>query len=237
MKIFTLVFCLFISSLSTSSIFAQTTTSLLEVSKIFEEEDDPYKPLILPSAFIIYGFIGLNSERLRALDFSIREELRYVDRKVSLDDYLEFSPLVAVYGLKMLGGKGKHDLRELSLITGSSMVIMSASVFSIKRLTGIERPDGSEFTSFPSGHTATAFMCAEILSQEYKDESRLYGILGYTAAAATGYLRIYNDKHWFSDVVAGAGFGILSTKLSYYLHKKLQSRISRTKKHLPRYLP
>ena len=231
MKIFTLVFYLLASSTFTNIYFAQTTTSLLEVSKILEEEQDQYRPLILPAAFITYGFIGLNSERLRALDLSIRDELRSVNRKVSLDDYLEFSPLVAVYGLKMLGGKGKHDLRELSLITGSSMVIMSASVFSIKRLTGIERPDGSEFTSFPSGHTATAFMCAEILSQEYKDESRLYGILGYTAAAATGYLRIYNDKHWFSDVVAGAGFGILSTKLSYYLHKKLQSKTTRNSRN------
>ena len=219
MKIITLVFCLF-----TSSIFAQITNSPLE-------KKTTYRTLILPSAFITYGFIALNNERFRTLDLSIRDELRYVDRKNHLDDYLELSPLVAVYGLNLLGKKGVHDIRELSKITGYSMVIMGVSVASIKLLTGKERPDGSAFTSFPSGHTSTAFMCAEILYQEYKDESILYGILGYTAATATGYLRVYNDKHWFSDVVAGAGFGILSTKLSYLLNEKLHSRNKR------RYLP
>jgi len=165
----------------------------------------------------------------------MRDELRYVERKVHLDDYLEFSPLVAVYGLNLLGKKGVHDVKELTKITGYSIVITGVSVASIKLLTGKERPDESDCTSFPSGHTATAFMCAEILYQEYKNESILYGILGYTAAATTGYLRVYNDKHWFSDVVAGAGFGILSTKLSYLLHEKLHSRtLSRNKR---RYLP
>lgn len=223
MKLITLIFCLF-----TSSILSQNTSSPLEKRTSF-------RPLILPSAFITYGFIGLNNERLRGLDVSMRDELRYVERKVHLDDYLEFSPLVAVYGLNLLGKKGVHDVKELTKITGYSIVITGVSVASIKLLTGKERPDESDCTSFPSGHTATAFMCAEILYQEYKDESILYGILGYTAAATTGYLRVYNDKHWFSDVVAGAGFGILSTKLSYLLHEKLHSRtLSRNKR---RYLP
>ena len=223
MKIFTLIFCLF-----TSSVLAQNTSSPLENKTSF-------RPLIVPSAFITYGFIGLNNEKLRGFDLSVRDELRYVKREVHLDDYLEFSPLVAVYGLNLLGKKGVHNLRELTKITGYYIVITGVSVASIKLLTGKERPDGSDFTSFPSGHTATAFMCAEILYQEYKDESILYGILGYTAAATTGYLRVYNDKHWFSDVVAGAGFGILSTKLSYLLHEKLYSRTgSRNKRH---YLP
>jgi hypothetical protein len=230
MKIITLIFCLF-----TGSILAQNTPSPLEVSKNSNnseilEKQTQYRPLILPSAFITYGFIGLHNEKLKALDLSIRDELRYVERKVTLDDYLEYSPLVAVYGLNLLGKKGVHDVRELSKITGYSIVMTGVSVASIKLLTGKERPDGSAFTSFPSGHTATAFMCAEILYQEYKDESILYGIL-----------RIYNDKHWFSDVVAGAGFGILSTKLSYLLHKKLHSRSSKSSRTLSRnkrrYLP
>ena len=238
MKIITLIFYLF-----TCSILAQNTSSPLEVNKNSNnseilEKQTQYRPLILPSAFITYGFIGLNNERIRGIDVSMRDELRYVERKVHLDDYLEFSPLAAVYGLNLLGKKGVHDVKELTKITGYSIVITGVSVASIKLLTGKERPDESDCTSFPSGHTATAFMCAEILYQEYKDESILYGILGYTAAATTGYLRVYNDKHWFSDVVAGAGFGILSTKLSYLLHEKLHSRSSRTtSRNKRRYLP
>ena len=233
---FTLLFCLF-----TSTILAQNTNSILEVSKDANhseilEKQTSYRPLILPSAFVTYGLIGLNNEKFRGLDLSIRDELRYVERKVHLDDYLVFSPLVAVYGLNLLGKKGVHDVKELSKITGYAIVMTGVSVASIKLLTGIERPDGSDFTSFPSGHTATAFMFAEILYQEYKDESILYGILGYTAAATTGYLRVYNDKHWFSDVVAGAGFGILCTKLSYLLNEKIHSRtVSRNKRRDFRY--
>jgi len=57
---------------------------------------------------------------------------------------------------------------------------------------------------------------------EYQDVSPWYGIAGYAAATATGVLRMYNNKHWFNDVVAGAGFGIASTRLAYWLYPKIQ---------------
>jgi membrane-associated phospholipid phosphatase len=44
---------------------------------------------------------------------------------------------------------------------------------------------------------------------------------GYIIAATTGYLRIRNNKHWLSDVVAGAGTGILSTRLVYHFYPKI----------------
>ena len=55
------------------------------------------------------------------------------------------------------------------------------------------------------------------MRQEYKDVSPWYGIAGYVAATTTGALRMFNNKHWFRDVVAGAGFGILSTQVAYVL--------------------
>ena len=114
----------------------------------------------------------------------------------------------------MVGIKGKHNFKERTIILGTSYLIMSASVLSLKSITKVERPDGSAFNSFPSGHTATAFASAELLWQEYKDISIWYGITGYLVAASTGAFRIYNDKHWLTDVVAGAGIGILSTKVA-----------------------
>ncbi|MNL72165.1 hypothetical protein D3C87_1974290 [compost metagenome] len=36
---------------------------------------------------------------------------------------------------------------------------------------------------------------------------------------------MYNNKHWLSDVVAGAGFGILSTKVAYYLYPRLKKLV------------
>ena len=44
-------------------------------------------------------------------------------------------------------------------------------------------------------------------------------------AGGTGILRIYNDKHWLTDVAAGAGIGILSTKLAYWLHPFIQKQL------------
>jgi len=57
---------------------------------------------------------------------------------------------------------------------------------------------------------------------EYKDVSPWYGIAGYAVATTTGLLRMYNNKHWFNDVVAGAGFGIAGTRLAYWLYPKIQ---------------
>jgi membrane-associated phospholipid phosphatase len=107
---------------------------------------------------------------------------------------------------------------------------MGIIVNATKRLTGIERPDGSSKTAFPSGHTATAFMGAEFLYQEYKYESILYGTFGYLIASGTAFLRIYNNRHWFTDVVAGAGVGILSSKIAYWIHPWLKENIFKNKK-------
>src|SRR5690349_22769192 len=52
---------------------------------------------------------------------------------------------------------------------------------------------------------------------------------GYAVAAATGYLRMYNNKHWFSDVMAGAGIGIASTKIAYWLYPALKNTFFKTR--------
>ena len=83
--------------------------------------------------------------------------------------------------------------------------------------------------SFPSGHTAAAFMGAEFLWQEYKDVSPWYGIGGYVIAAGTGALRAWNDKYWVWDVVFGAGLGMLCTKLAYRLYPSVQRKLSKKK--------
>ncbi len=80
------------------------------------------------------------------------------------------------------------------------------------------RPNGNDYQSFPSGHTAEAFLSATFLYEEYKNVSVWYGVGGYLVAGTVGYLRIYNNAHWLHDVVAGAGFGIASTELTYWLY-------------------
>lgn len=102
-------------------------------------------------------------------------------------------------------------------------------ISSTKKITAIERPDGSNLNSFPSGHTATAFMGAEFLYQEYKDVSIWYGISGYLVATGTGFFRMYNNKHWLTDVAAGTGIGILSTKIAYWIHPFIKRTIFKDK--------
>jgi membrane-associated phospholipid phosphatase len=82
----------------------------------------------------------------------------------------------------------------------------------------------SENTQFPSGHTANAFRGAEIVHQELKFSHPILSYSGYVVATGVGLLRIYNKDHFLSEVIAGAGLGILSTKLTYWLFEKIKEK-------------
>jgi len=178
-----------------------------------------YKSLIIPTALIGYGIVGIENDGLKLLNSEIKEEItENIDKKFTIDDISQYAPFLSVYGLNVIGIKGKNNFKDRTIILGTAYLIMGATVNGMKKLIPVERPDGSSKTSFPSGHTATAFMGAEFLYQEYKDVSIWYGISGYVVASGTGFFRLYNNKHWFTDIVAGAGVGILSTKIAYWLH-------------------
>lgn len=74
--------------------------------------------------------------------------------------------------------------------------------------------EGDRYRSFPSGHAAAAFAVASALTAEAKiiwPEAHPYaGPVLYTGATMVGVSRMYNNKHWASDVVAGAGIGVLT---------------------------
>lgn len=181
---------------------------------------------IIPSVFIGYGLVALNEKNLLSeLDRTTKEELQedHPLFAAHADDYMQFAPAAAVYGLHIAGIKGKHSLADAIGLYILSEAIMGGATHSVKSWTHRLRPSGSGFNSFPSGHTANAFASAEFLKQEYKETYPWIGYAGYTVATATGILRMYNNKHWFRDVVAGAGFGILSTKISYLLYPKLKN--------------
>ncbi|WP_298394793.1 phosphatase PAP2 family protein [Flavobacterium sp.] len=189
-----------------------------------------FKQLIIPSVLIGYGVIGIESDQLKLFNTQIKEEVNEdIDEKITIDDFAQYAPALSVYGLNAFGIKGKHNLKDRTIILGTSYLLMSAPILSLKSITKVERPDGSAFNSFPSGHTATAFAGAEFLWQEYKDVSIWYGISGYIIATGTGAFRIYNDKHWLTDVVAGAGIGILSTKVAYWINPWIQEEIFKSK--------
>lgn len=187
--------------------------------------------MVAPTLMVMYGVAGIKNHALKSINAEIKGELvtEYPHAKFKLDNYLIFTPAAAVYGLNALGIKGQHNFRDRTMIYLLSNAFVSVTVFSVKKISHEARPDNSNYLSFPSGHTAMAFAGAEFLRREYKAISPWYGIAGYTMAAATGYLRMYNNKHWLSDVVAGAGVGIASTNLAYWLYPKLQHALFKDK--------
>ena len=191
-----------------------------------------YKALIIPSVLMSYGIIGIESDQLKSFNSQIEEEVtENIDKKITIDDFSQYAPAAAVYALNFSGIKGKNNLRDRSIILGTSYLLMGSSVYVLKNSAKVERPDHSGFNSFPSGHTATAFAGAEFLWQEYKDVSIWYGISGYIVASGTGIFRIYNNKHWLTDVAMGAGIGILSTKVAYWMFPYIDKHIFKSTKN------
>nr|WP_315032646.1 phosphatase PAP2 family protein [uncultured Chryseobacterium sp.] len=141
--------------------------------------------------------------------------------KAKYDDYLQYAPAAAVYGLKLAGVKGRNNLGRATLSYVTSLAIMGILVNSIKYTAKVERPDGSKNNSFPSGHTAMAFTNASFLHKEYGMVNPGYSIAGYGSAALTGLGRNLNNRHWIPDVLAGAGIGIISTELGYFFIDKI----------------
>lgn len=177
-----------------------------------------YKKIIIPAVFVGYGVASLFSEELIELNTSTRYETReHISSGSAIDNYMQYAPAAAVYGLNSFGINGKHNLRDRTILYAGSQLILAAIVMPGKKLIAEERPDGSNRLSFPSGHTATAFSSAQFLFREYQGRNFWLSISGYPIAAATGIYRILNDRHWVGDVVAGAGIGILSTELSYWM--------------------
>ncbi len=181
-------------------------------------------PYIIPAVLAGYGMITLGDNALRRFDSHIKNTIHEAHPRFSsgADDYLLYAPAAAVYGLNAAGLKGKNNFRDRTIIYLISNVIMEIVVYPTKETTHRLRPDGSTYNSFPSGHTAAAFVGAEFFYQEYKDISPWYGVAGYALASTTGTLRMYNNRHWFSDVVAGAGVGIASAKLSYLVYPAIK---------------
>ncbi|WP_264564517.1 phosphatase PAP2 family protein [Flavobacterium sp. N3904] len=216
---FIFIFWLLISS----SLCAQTLDTIkspdtLSVTKKVQELKFNPKQLIIPGALIGFGLIGINSDQIKDFNSEISEEVvEHIDKQITIDDFTQYVPAVSVYALGAFGVKGKNNFKDKSIILATSFLIMTVTVTGLKSITKVERPDGTSNNSFPSGHTATAFMGAEFLYQEYKDVSIWYGVSGYAIATFTGAFRMYNNRHWLTDVAAGAGIGILSAKAGYWL--------------------
>ncbi len=136
--------------------------------------------------------------------------------KHTADDYLQYSPAVVMLGLKAAGVKSRSSWGRMLVSDAFSAGLMAIMANGLKEGLHVRRPDGSNTRSFPSGHTATAFMAATMLTKEYGYKSKWVGFGSYAVASSVGLMRMANNRHWLSDVMVGAGIGVISTELGYF---------------------
>lgn len=214
-----------LSILSFFFILPSSATDTLTVKSNFKASS-----LITPLSLIGAGTLGfVEPVKSACIDIQTCVDSWRGEHFTTVDDYLQYVPLVSVYGLSLLGAEAKHNYVDRTLEVGIAGVAMVGIVGSAKYFIDKERPDGSDLNSFPSGHAAKVFMGAELVRIEYGDDYPWLAVGAYTIATATGALRVYNNHHWISDVIAGAGVGILSARIGYWLlpyTKRVMHRIT-----------
>lgn len=132
------------------------------------------------------------------------------------DDYVQYVPLAAKYIMKASGVKGRTSWGRMVTSDLFAVALMAGSVELLKNTIDMQRPDESTCNSFPSGHTATAFMAATLLCKEYGHISPWISVASYALASSTAMGRQLNSRHWTSDLMVGAGIGVVSAELGYY---------------------
>lgn len=164
----------------------------------------------------VAGIIAKGEKKSFRQNTSENKHTLVTDFKTEIDNYTQFFGPVMATGLKIAGVEGRSDWGRYLASTAMSYGFMALFVNSIKYTAKEMRPDGSTRNSWPSGHTATAFVGATILHKEYGlTRSPWYSVAGYGVATATGVMRVLNNRHWVSDVLSGAGVGIMSGELAY----------------------
>ncbi|HMO63158.1 MAG TPA: phosphatase PAP2 family protein [Ferruginibacter sp.] len=183
-----------------------------------------WKQFIVPGTLITVGAAGAATNW--GIDKTVKNMRNncYPAFNSKLDDYLQFAPLPAVFMLDALGLPAANNWQQQCWLLFKAELMMVLLVDPVKRITGRQRPNGASNRSFPSGHTAQAFLAAHFFHKEFGKNYPWLSAGMYAVATTTGALRVLKNRHWLSDVMAGAGIGILCTELSYLTQRKNKKR-------------
>jgi membrane-associated phospholipid phosphatase len=215
-------------------------------------------PLLSTRERWVLGAVAAGGLAVLPLDRPIAQELReaHVQGVDGVRGAADALNLLGGPGLAMLGvgsyavgrATGSPALTTLGVHTTTAVVAATAVAGVVKGVAGRQRPyvdagdpdlfgagrgfSRSSRTSFPSGHTTAAFALAAAATEEtrhlWPDHVRLVGSLAYGTAGAVGLARVYDGKHWPSDVVVGAGLGTLTGLVtSRYLWRHPHNRLDR----------
>jgi membrane-associated phospholipid phosphatase len=186
-----------------------------------------FKAAVVPAALIGYGVSTIHGNGFYSSYDAYKDVHKLNFKGTHIDDYLQYAPYAELALLAIFRIKCKNDFINTGLLIIKSEILMNAIVFPLKALTHITRPDSvnpARDRSFPSGHTANAFLAASIVHKEYKHKSIWYGVGAYTIAVSVAALRMLNNRHWEADVFAGAGIGMLSVHMAYLTHQNRWGR-------------
>ncbi len=100
---------------------------------------------------------------------------------------------------------GNQRLSAAGSELGRSLLLTWGSVWALKALVDSDRPGGGDY-AFPSGHTATAFATAPVISKHFGWK---VGIPAYALATGTALARLEERKHRMTDVLVGAAIGLV----------------------------
>lgn len=218
--IFILMLCML--GLWTQALYAQnldSTASMVPPRPYVNDSITAKKDYKIDITYQGLGFVAAGLLiKSRQHDFREMRNLFQKDYHQPWDNFTQYAPLVATWGLHAAGVEGQSSWKRLAASNAISAMFMAGLTNSLKYTVRERRPDGSSSNSFPSGHTATAFMAATILHKEYgQTQSPWYSVAGYSMATATAVGRVLNNRHWVTDVLVGAGVGIIATDLGYFV--------------------
>ena len=207
MKVTVYILCFFI--LGMSSGICQKDSTLQKQNRSL------LKKSIVPISLMASGILLSDSGFEKSFNTTTRNWVGN-DFDVPVDDYTRYAPIVLMYTADIVGVEAKNHWFDQTKNLAVSMVLTDVLTKLLKTNIYKVRPNGFNAKSFPSGHTSIAFSTGSVLYEEFKDTSPILAYSGYGLATATGAFRLMNNKHWVSDVMVGAGLGILVTKLVYH---------------------
>ena len=173
--------------------------------------------LIAPAALITVGALGVGENApLRGVSVTVNDQFYEWSggRKYHFDDYIQYLPVALYLTFDFMGVRAKHSFGERVAVAAVTYLSVAAFSQGVKYTVREPRPFSGTRNSFPSGHTTTAFAGAELVRSEYGWGA---GLAAYAMATTVGVMRMYNGRHWLNDVIAGAGFGILSARIGYWM--------------------
>jgi hypothetical protein len=180
------------------------------------------KELIVPASLITLGTLASHTDKYKDILPITRTNPR--DRKTPVDDIAQLATTPSLFIFDALGDEKHHPIDQF-FVTALSYGIMVLPVRYIKNHYYSPRPYG-ENHSFPSGHTATAFVGSHIIYKEFKDTNPLIACSGYAMGAFVAGARVAHDKHWVADIMAGAGIAMLSAELAYWIYFPVRNLIT-----------